>query len=205
MDARYLVDRGYPKESSIRFVADHYRLPEAQRFVLIRVIVASAKALSRRTKLMPLEAVKGQDVFIDGYNVLIAVESILGDRPVYLCDDGLLRDAQGIFRSYKTSELTDPALSQILDLLAIANPSRTEIIFDQQISMSGSLAARVRVMMAERSLPGTAMTAKDVDHQLKIAKGVVATSDGNVIDAASRVIDLPLEIARRNCIDLLVL
>lgn len=199
------MDRGYPKESSIRFVADHYRLPEAQRFVLIRVVVASAQALSRRIKLMPLEAVKRQDLFIDGYNVLIAVESILGDRPVYLCDDGLLRDAQGIFRSYKTSELTDPALSQILDLLAIADPSRTEIIFDQQISMSGSLAARVRVMMAERSLPGTAMTAKDVDHQLKIAKGVVATSDGNVIDAASRVIDLPLEIARRNCIDLLVL
>lgn len=205
MDARYLVDRGYPKESSIRFVADHYRLPEAQRFVLIRVVVASAKALSRRTKLMPLEAVKGQDLFIDGYNVLIAVESILGDRPVYLCDDGLLRDAQGIFRSYKTSELTDPALLQILDILAMAGPARIEIIFDQQISMSGSLAARVRGMMAERRLPGTAMTAKDVDHQLKIAKGVVATSDGNVIDAASSVIDLPLKIARRKGVNLLVL
>lgn len=156
-------------------------------------------------KLIPPEALKGQTIFIDGYNVLIAVESILGGSPVYLCDDGLLRDIQGIFGSYRASELTDPALSEILDILAKSGPERVEIIFDQQISMSGSLAAKVRGMMAERCLQGTAMTAKDVDHQLKIAKGVVATSDGNVIDAASSIIDLPGEIARRKGVDLSVL
>ncbi len=202
---RYLVDRGYSRESAVRFVADHYRLPEGQRFVLVRVIVPAEQARSRRAKLVPMESLRGKDVFVDGYNVLISVESILGGHTVYLCDDGLLRDTQGIFRSYKTSELTDPALSEILDLLAIAGPAKIEIIFDQQISMSGSLAAKVRGMMAERCLPGTAITAKDVDHQLKITKGVIATSDGNIIDAALCVIDLPMEIARKKYIDLPVL
>jgi hypothetical protein len=55
----------------------------------------------------------------------------------------------------------------------------------------------VRCMMAERGLPGTARTARDVDHQLKVAKAGVATSDGNVIDAAKRIYDLPSEIAKR--------
>jgi hypothetical protein len=52
-------------------------------------------------------------------------------------------------------------------------------------------------MMAKIRLPGTAKTARDVDRQLKSSRAIVATADGNVIDAAARVIDLPWEIARR--------
>ena len=67
---------------------------------------------------------------------------------------------------------------------------------DQQISRSGELAKEVRSLMAERALPGEARCARDVDHQLKVCGSIVASSDGNVIDAASSVIDLPGEIAR---------
>jgi len=58
----------------------------------------------------------------------------------------------------------------------------------------------VRSMMAVRGLAGGARCAKDVDHQLKVCAGIIATSDGNVIDAASSAIDLPGEIARIKCI-----
>ena len=76
---------------------------------------------------------------------------------------------------------------------------------DQQISRSGELAERVRSLMAERDLQGDAMTARDVDHQLKTCGSIVASSDGNVIDAASSVIDLPAEIARGRGISPLLL
>lgn len=196
-DVRYLLDRGYPKESAIRFVSDHHRLPQEQRFALIRVAVPAELARKRRAKMIPLEALWGKALFMDGYNVLIAVESLLRGLPVYEGDDGFLRDTQGIFRSYKASEITVPALSLILDLLASAAPSRVEILLDQQISMSGKLAALFREMMAKRGLPGTARTQKDVDHQLKSAEGVVATADGNVIDSVSYAIDIPCQIAER--------
>lgn len=65
------------------------------------------------------------------------------------------------------------------------------------MSRSGELAELVRSMMAEQGLPGTARTARDVDHLLKVADAGVATSDGNVIDASKRIYDLPAEIARR--------
>ncbi|MGA9097410.1 MAG: DUF434 domain-containing protein, partial [Methanotrichaceae archaeon] len=106
------MGRGYPKESAIRFVADHYRLPEWQRFVLVRVVVASSQTSARMAKLVPLEALNRKEILIDGYNVLITVESILEGCPVYLCDDGLLRDIRGIFRSYRQSKITDQALSE---------------------------------------------------------------------------------------------
>lgn len=196
-DVRYLVNRGYPKESAIRFVSDHHRLPEEQRFVLSRVVVSAEAARSRREKAVPVGALRGQEIIVDGYNVLITVESLLGDMSVYRCDDGFLRDTQGIFRSYRTSDLTVPAISEILELFALAEPSRILILLDQQISMSGRLAALMRETMTKRGLPGTARTARDVDHQLKSSRAIVATADGNVIDAASQVIDLPCEIAWR--------
>lgn len=194
---RYLLDHGYPRESAIRFVSDHYRLPEEQRFALTRVAVPAKLAKERRTKMLPLEALKGRVVFVDGYNVLIAVESILGGMPVYKGDDGFLRDTQGIFRRYKASELTAPALSEIMDILTAAAPFEVEVLLDQQISMSGKLAGRIREMMDERSIPGTARTVRDVDRQLKSAEGIIATGDGNVIDAVSSVVDIPGLIASR--------
>ncbi len=193
---RYLVNRGYPKDSSVRFVSDHYRLPEEQRFVLIRVIVATEVADVRKAKALPLEGLRGQEVFVDGYNVLIAVESLLKGCPVYLGDDGFLRDIQGIFKSYRISKFTKPALAEVISTLALASPNRVEVLLDQQMSMSGRLANCVREMIAKVGMAGTAWTAKDVDHRLKKAT-IVATSDGNVIDAAYRALDLPAEIARR--------
>lgn len=194
-DVRYLVNRGYPKDSSIRFVSDHHRLPEEQRFVLSRAVVAAEAARSRRRKAVPADALCGQDVLVDGYNVLITVESLMGGKPVYRCDDGFLRDTQGIFRSYRTSDLTIPALQEILNLLLFSNPASAVVLLDQQMSRSGLLAALMREMMAKIGLAGTARTARDVDHQLESSLSIVATGDGNVIDAAVRVIDLPQEIA----------
>jgi hypothetical protein len=181
----------------VRFVSDHYRLPEEQRFILIRVIVSYNTATKRKEKMMPLEMLRGRVLFIDGYNVLISAESILAGKPIFLCDDGLIRDTQGIFRSYKTSDLTKAALDVIFKLLAKACPDSVEVLLDQQISMSGELATMIRKLMAEHGVAGTARTVQSVDRQLKECDGIVATSDGNVIDAASQVVDVPAEIAKR--------
>lgn len=199
------MDRGYPKESAIRFVSDHHRLPQEKRFVLTRVVVASDTAKARKDKIQPMEGLHGKALFVDGYNVLISVESLLGGKPTYLCNDGFLRDVQGIFRSYRPSELTAPALNAIFDLLASMHPEVTEVLLDQQISMSGRLAVLIRRSIAEHDVPGMVRTAKDVDRQLKRSEGLIATGDGNIIDAAISVVDIPGTIARKRGIEPLVL
>ena len=98
VDVRYLADRGYPKASSIRFVSDHYRLPEEERFVLARVVVTCKITGIRRKKALSLDEIKGRALWVDGYNVVITTESLLKGLPVYQCDDGVLRDAQGDFQ-----------------------------------------------------------------------------------------------------------
>jgi hypothetical protein len=204
-DIRYLVNRGYTKESSIRFVADHYRLPLEDRFVLSRVVVPSKIAEARQKKLISLREIHEKDLVVDGYNVLITTESLLGKVPVYICDDGLCRDTRGIFRRYRASLLTIPSLREILDLLVEMRPASVSFLLDEQISMSGELAAIIRGMISERELPGTSKTAKNVDRLMKTVGGIVATGDGNIVDAAKRVVDLPKEIAKRRSIQLVAL
>ncbi len=199
-EARYLTDRGYPGDYAIRFVSDHHRLPQKQRFVLQRIIVSADRALCRMAKALRLHALRGSVVFVDGYNTSITTHSLLAGYPVYLCDDGFLRDTRAFFKRNKAPEIASGAFSEILDLLARAKPSRVVVLLDQQISRSGELAREVRSMMATRDLPGEARCARDVDHQLKTCSCIIATSDGNVIDSASCVIDLPGEIARGRCI-----
>jgi hypothetical protein len=196
-DVRYLVNRNYPKKSAVRFVSDHYRLPQEQRYILSRIVVPEELAHSRRLKLQPPQSMRNKNVYIDGYNVLISVEALLAGNKLYLSDDGFLRDSQGIFRKYKVSGLTEKALFEIAEILTFHDPARIEILFDQQIGLSGLMAANVRKILAKFGLNGIARTIKDVDRQLKIVDGIVATSDGNIIDSSRSVVDLPAEIAKK--------
>jgi len=152
------------------------------------------------SKALRLHSLRGRVVFVDGYNASITTHSLLAGYPVYLCDDGFLRDTRAFFQGRSASQVAAGAFSEILDQLALARPSRVEVLLDQQISRSGDLAREVRSMMAARSLAGDARCVRDVDHQLKVCDSIIATSDGNVIDFAPSVIDLPGEIARRQCI-----
>jgi len=167
--------------------------------VLRRTVVAGEVAQRRMAKAVGLSALAGKTVFVDGYNVLITVESLLGGFPVYLCDDGFLRDTRGLFSGYKSSPSTAAALIEILDILAGARPALVVVLLDGQISRSGELAGQMREQMGKLGLPGEVRAARDVDHQLKVCggQGIVASSDGNVIDSISQAIDLPAEIAAR--------
>jgi hypothetical protein len=202
---RYLLDRGYPSGPAIRFVSDHHRLPQEERFVLARVAVPSDVAESRKDKRISVEELRGRSIAIDGYNVLITVESLILGAPVYLCDDGFLRDTRGIFRRYRSSDHTTVALSEILSILKESGIVRAELLLDQQISRSGELAARIREMMADLEIRGCAKTAKDVDRRLKLANYPVATGDGAIIDEACEAVDLPAEVAMRRRIKVVVL
>ena len=167
--------------------------------------VPSEVARFRREKRTPLKELSGREVAIDGYNVLITVESLLLGAPVYLCDDGFLRDARGIFRRYRSSIVTDQALSEILSLLKESGVGGAMVLLDQQISRSGELASEIRERMAELEVLGSAKTAPDVDRRLKRAKSPVATGDGTIIDASAEAVDIPGEVAKRKGMEPMIL
>jgi hypothetical protein len=188
IDIRYLLDRGYPKESAVRFVCAHYRLVESQKHLLARSVLAKTVSEKRRKKFLLCDKIKEESIVIDGYNILIGMESIL-EKKAFICDDGVIRDIKGAFRNYKISENTKTAIDLILQFLKENNTLYVCILLDSQISKSGMLAMKLREKLNEYGLKGDAQISKHVDYELKKSTYIVASSDGVIIDTAQRVVN----------------
>ncbi|KAF5420063.1 MAG: hypothetical protein C5S44_09440 [Candidatus Methanocomedens sp.] len=189
-DIKYLLDRGYPRKGAITFVCNHYRLDIKWRYVFTRVVFGRDTIQNRREKTVKCEDLDGEVVLVDGYNVLIGVESALKGEPVYLCDDGFLRDIRGVFRNYRCSGLTERAMNEILVVLTDFAPFRVEFLFDSQISKSGEMARWVETKLKDVGLSGIARTSRHVDHDLKQSNGIIATADGSIIDEVPKAVNI---------------
>ncbi len=188
IDIRYLLDRGYPQKGALGFVCNHYRLDENSRRILSRVVLSKTVSVKRRAKFLPCDKIKGSNIIIDGYNIIIGMESILMKK-AFLCDDGVVRDIRGVFRNFKISETTEKAIELILQFLKEHNPGSVVFLFDSQISKSGLLAKSLREKINETGLKGDAKTSRHTDYDLKNSNYIVASSDGVIIDAAQKVLN----------------
>lgn len=195
-DIRYLLKRGYPRASAISYVCNHYRLDVNTRHVFGRVIYTEALAQARKNRTIECNELAGEEIWVDGYNVLIGVESALKGEPVYLCDDGFIRDTRGVFRNYRCSDVTVRALDSILEQLMHCAPGMVEFLFDAQISKSGMLAKWVSDRMEKAGLTGNARTSRHVDFDLKNCGKIVGTADGNIIDAVNKVVNMQARVLK---------
>lgn len=203
-DFRYLLGRGFPRTGALEYVGNHYLLDEMQRNYLNRTVFSSEKIESRKSKLILLSDVKDKDVLLDGYNVLITVETMFQgeDDLIVNCDDGVTRDVKAVFGKYKENETTKIALNSIISLLKLFKPQRVLFFYDSPVSLSGELAKTTKEILDSFEVPGDAQTSKNVDKTLiKLSKemgAVVATSDGVIIDKVEKVLDIPRFLKKIN-------
>lgn len=203
-DFRYLLGRGFPRTGALEYVGNHYLLDEMQRNYLNRTVFSSEKIESRKSKLILLSDVKDKDVLLDGYNVLITVETMFQgeDDLIVNCDDGVTRDVKAVFGKYKENETTKIALNSIISLLKLFKPQRVLFFYDSPVSLSGELAKTTKEILDSFEVPGDAQTSKNVDKTLiKLSKemgAVVATSDGVIIDKVEKVLDIPCFLKKIN-------
>ena len=139
-DFRYLKNRHYPDKAALKLVSDHHRLSATQRNCLFRAVFSACDSERRQAKLIAAEGVEGQLLGVDWYNALITVESYLKGFPVFISDDGLVRDSSGVHGSYKAGKITERGIKEILLVMAALEPARIEIFLDSPISHSGEMA-----------------------------------------------------------------
>lgn len=203
-DLRFLLDRGYRKKGALTFVANKYVLNKQERNYLARSVFSSSKSRERGEKIVDISKIRDQFLFVDGYNVLITVESIYTEdyNSIVLCDDMILRDLNAVFGKYKFSEVTEEALSNILDVINVYNPAFVNFFFDTPVSFSGKLANLVNKLMEDYKLRGYTILSKNVDAEIiklsKMNNGIVATSDSVIIDKVNKVVDIPRYILEKH-------
>ncbi len=192
-DIRYLLERGYRRDSAIRFAADHYRLEKKERYILARTVLTMDQAFGRKEKKIECSQLRNRMILIDGYNVLITMESLISGSTICVGDDSFTRDIKGVFRKHSNSDVTSEAVETLLGFLVCSEIKSACVLLDTQIRNSGELAAFIRRRMKDLSIQGDARTSRHVDHDLKNCEPdqIVATADGIIIDSVKNVVDIP--------------
>ncbi len=83
-------------------MADKYRLTKKERNFLLRAIFSKKEAEVHKKKLTG--NVRGKGLVVDGYNVMITVESFLNGKELFISDDGFVRDVSATFGNYHIYE-----------------------------------------------------------------------------------------------------
>lgn len=189
-DFRYLLNRGYPRKTTLELVGNRHRLNFEDRDLLHRGVFSSADSQARRKRRISLKAIRGEDLAVDGHNVLITIEAGICGRPLILGDDGYVRDISRLSGSFKKTKKTEEALRFIVSALKEANPRQTLFLLDAPMSMSGRLAGEIRELLKRENLFGDAIAVKVPESILIGYSGIVATSDTGIIDRSNKVLDL---------------
>ena len=70
----YLINEGYDLKQAITFVGNHFLLSDRQRLAIMRSLATKEQLENRETKRLEASKLCGQDVWIDGFNMVITLE-----------------------------------------------------------------------------------------------------------------------------------
>lgn len=197
-DLAWLLSRGYPKNAALKLVGDRYNLRQRQRTALQRTAASDEERERRRAKEAPAEALRGGDLLVDGYNVLLTVEAALGGGVLLASRDGTYRDMAAMSGHYRRVDQTVPALARIGAFLAAGGCRRALWLLDRPVSNSGRLAKVIEATAGERGWPWEVELAADPDRRLAASRDLVATADSAVLDRCRRWINLARRVVEQH-------
>lgn len=166
-------------------MGDRYRLDRSQRHILFRGVFSNDDAARRAEHRT--DRATGR-LFVDAYNVVLVVLNYRRGTPVFVCDDGYVRDVGGIHGGVKSQQLLRECFSEVVNVLAerrqwSAEPGELSVAFDAPVSHSGRHAQWCRELFQEAGVPAHVEIADSADFLLNRAtEGAIATGDSVVID-----------------------
>ena len=202
----WLLSRGYAVDSALKLVGDRYDLAARQRMA-VRRSACTDEAVKKRadTATTPSQTID-QTLAIDGYNLLITIESALSGGLIIVGRDGCHRDIASVHGTYRKVEETIPAVELIVDFLAERGLTRIDWYLDKPVSNSGRLKVIVTDVVTSRSPPGgplpwSVTVVDSPDAILKECDNPIVTSDSAILDRCHTWINLAAEIIRTRVAD----
>jgi hypothetical protein len=114
-DLSWLFSRGYVAPSAVNLVGDRYRLVERQRVAVLRSACSDVALAGRRSRELDLRSIRGRPLRIDGFNLILTLETALGGGVVLVGRDGCYRDMASVHGTYRRVAETRPAGGEVVD------------------------------------------------------------------------------------------
>ena len=194
----WLLDEGYDMKQATVFVGNHFLLSERQRLAIMRSVATHQQLSERKRKQVPLVDLKGQEVWIDGFNTIITLEVLLCNSLLFECMDGTIRDLAALRGTYRLIPETTDAVWMMLTILQEKGTGKVNILLDEPVSNSGRLKALIADIAEEGKCPFDLdiRIMRDVDHTL-YQKELVISSDSIILDHCVSWANLTVECMKQ--------
>jgi len=193
-DMYYLLSRGYAIKSSLALVGNKHRL-KARQLMALQGMSCSAKEIeTRKEKELHSQSIGGQVVYLDGFNIIILLETLLSGGFVFKGLDGCYRDISSVHGTYKKVTQTERALLLVGNTLKALGAQKVVWIFDTPVSNSGRLKALCHKIAVENGFEWEVFLEIDPDKYLTQESRVAATADAWVLNHCSAWFNLGAEI-----------
>ena len=204
-DLSWLLSRGYSEKSSLKLVGDRYRRQSRQRLAVARSSCSRQAASRRRLHTLPEEAMKGAILYIDGFNLLITIESALSGGFILEGVDGCYRDIASIHGSYKRVMETVEAISLSGKALEELEVRQAIWCLDRPVSNSGRLKQMILEVAGENNWDWEAALYYNPDNLLAGQPAPIASSDSVILDATAQWFNLGCYVVSKYVPDALIL
>lgn len=193
-DLCWLLDRGYGISSATELVGDRYHLTRRQRIAVARCSCSSAARERRQARCVAPDQLRGQELWLDGFNVLTALETALGGGAVLVGRDGCCRDVAGVYSHYHKVAETFPALRAVDQFASQWAVCKCRWWLDSPVDNSGRLKATILEAAAEAGCPWEVELVTNPDRVLSATDQIVCSSDHEILDRCQHWFNLAREV-----------
>lgn len=180
-DYAYLLNRGYPRKTILKITGDRHLLNSFQRILLSRGVFPDNDIRGRIRKTV--NSIRGEQLFIDAYNVFFTICNYLLGRMVFIGNDRFVRDAGEVYGKLHNDPVLERGIDLCISYLKEKEPARVEFLLDSPVSHSAGLAGRLRELLTKNGIAGDAQLDKNPDALLiRQNSGIVVTSDSDILD-----------------------
>ncbi|WP_281988904.1 DUF434 domain-containing protein [Aquimarina aggregata] len=189
-DIYYLLSRGFAEKSTVQLVGNRYKLNARQQKAIHGMSAGTQQIIWRTDHSLSPEQLKDKTLIIDGFNILILLESALSGAYVFKGLDGYYRDLSGVHGTYKRVKKTEEAvllIGQTLNRLQVAS---VHWYFDAPVSNSGKLKTILRELAEQNNFSWKIYLDNNPDKVLATSDHVVVSSDAWILDRAQKNFNL---------------
>jgi hypothetical protein len=181
-DMQYLLSRNYAEKASSELVGNHYRLKTRQIQAVRGASVSETQLQNRKSKQLEISELKTKTIHLDGFNVLILLESLLSGAYIFEGTDGCFRDLSGVFGTYKRVNQTQKAIELVASFLHKSHAEKLIWIFDKPVSNSGRIKQMIMDFAIENNLNWNVELEFNPDKFLAENAEILVTSDAWILD-----------------------
>ncbi|MGA9998264.1 MAG: DUF434 domain-containing protein [Pyrinomonadaceae bacterium] len=186
----WLLSRAYTMRAALKLVGDRHALRERQRLAVSRAACSDESLEKRKANCLSVQNLKGEEIIVDGFNLIITIEAAMSEGVLILCRDGCIRDLASVHGSYRSVTETERAIRLIGEAFKELEIKSATWLLDSPVSNSGRLARKVREMSAEQGFDWNVETVFSPDAEIISSDKIAVTSDSLILDRAGRWVNL---------------